>query len=106
MLDYSSKEIMNVVNKERKIVNKMFNDMYSFYVTESNIHDIMPSPPGSQISSRILRTLHSYDEIDLYKSNKLEDLQTEMTACKLTALEQFFIIKQTVKLNCEHSKKR
>ena len=56
---------MNVVDKERKIVNKMFNDMYSFYVAESNIHDIMPSPPGSQISSRILRTLHSYDETDL-----------------------------------------
>ena len=94
---------MNVVDNERKIVNKMFNDMYSFYVAESNVHDIMPSPPGPQISSRILRTLHSYDETDLYKSNKLKDLQTEMAACKLFALEQFFIIQQTVKLNCEHS---
>ena len=100
------KEIMNVVNKERKIVNKMFNDMYSFYVAESYIHDIMPSPPGSQTSSRILRTLHSYDDTDLYKSNKLKDLQTEMAACKSIALEQFFIIKQTVKLNCEHSLKK
>ena len=100
------KEIMNVVNKERKIVNKMFNDMYSFYVAESNIYDIMPSPPGSQISSRILRTLHSYDETDLYKSNKLKDLETEMAACKSIALEQFFIIKQTVRLNCEHSLKK
>ena len=62
----------------------------------------MPSPSGPQISSTILATLQSCDETDSYDSNKLKDLQTEMAALKLFALEQFLIIKQTVKLNCEH----
>ena len=62
----------------------------------------MPSPPGPQISSTILATLQSCDETDSYDSNKLKDLQTEMAALKLFALEQIFLLKQTVKLNCEH----
>ena len=62
----------------------------------------MPSPSGPQISSTILATLQSCDETDSYDSNKLKDLQTEMAALKLFALEHFLIIKQTVKLNCEH----
>ena len=71
---------MNLVGKERKTVNKMFNDMCSFYVVEGDDHDTMPSPPGPQISSMILKTLHSYDETDLYESNELKEIQKGMAA--------------------------
>ena len=36
-------------------------------------------------------------------SQKILDVQTEMAALKLFILEQCFIIKQNLKLNCDHS---
>ena len=36
-------------------------------------------------------------------SQKILDVQTEMAASKLFILEQCFIIKQNLKLNCNHS---
>ena len=91
------------LEKEGKIFNRMFNSMNSFYVAESDIHDTMPSTSGPQTQSTVLTPLHSYDETDSYKSNELKNLQTELAALKLFALEQLFIIKQNVNLNCEHS---
>lgn len=66
---------MNVVDKERKIVNKMFNDMYSFYVAESNIHETMPSTPDPQMQSTVLIPLHFYDKTDSHERNEPEDLR-------------------------------
>ena len=63
----------------------------------------MPYTPGPQIQSMVLTPPHSYNETDSYESNVLKDLQTEMAALKSVVLKQFSIIKQNVKLNCEHS---
>ena len=81
-LDYLSKRIMKL-EKEGKIVNKMFNGTDTFYIAESDIHDTMHSTPGPQIQSKVLTPLHSYDETDSYKSKELKNLQTEMAALKL-----------------------
>ena len=78
-LDYLLKRIMKL-EKEGKIVNKMFNGTDTFYVAESDIHDTMRSTPDTQIQSTVLTPLLSYDETDSYKTKELKDLQTEMAA--------------------------
>ena len=101
-LNYLSKRIMNL-EKEGKIVNRMFTGTDYFYVAESDIQDTMPSTSGRQIQFTVLRPLYSYDETNLYNSNELKGLQTKIAVLKLFVLEEVFIIKQNVKLNCEHS---
>ena len=95
-LDYLSKRIMKL-EKEGKIVNKMFNGTDTFYVAESDIHDTMRSTPGPQIQSTVLTPLLSYDETDSYKTKELKDLQTEMAALNCF-LEQFFYNKTKSKV--------
>ena len=89
--------------KEGKTVNRMDNGTDSFYVAESDTHDTMRSTSGRQIQSTVSAPLYSYDQTNFYKSNELKYLQTEIAALKSFVLEQVFIIKQNVKLNCEHS---
>ena len=91
-----SKRIMNM-EKEGKIVNRMFNGKDSFYVAESDIQDTMPSRSGPQIQSTVLTPLHSYDEANSYESNKLKDLPTEMAALKSFVLEHLLYNK----IKCE-----
>ena len=97
-LNYLSKRIMNL-EKEGKTVNRMVNVTDSFYVAESYIHATVPSTCGRQIQSTVSTLLYSYDAT----SNELKYLQTETAALKSFVLEEVFIIKQNVKLNCEQS---
>lgn len=52
------------LEKEGKVVHKMFNDTDSLHDVEIDIHDTMPSTHGPQIPYTILTPLHSYNETD------------------------------------------
>ena len=52
--------------KEKNIVNKMFNGTDHFYVAEIDINDTISSTSDSQIQFTVLITLNSYNETNLY----------------------------------------
>ena len=60
-LGYLSKKIMNL-EKEKNIVNTMFNGTDYFYVAESDINDTISSTSGFQIQATVLITQNSYNE--------------------------------------------
>ena len=90
-LNHLLERILNL-EKEGKIVSRMFNCTDSLYVAKSDIHRTMLSTLDSQIQSTVLKPLNSYEETDSYESNELKDLQTEMAALRSFVLEQFSII--------------